>query len=259
MVQLTTTMATGADVKKYNDEITGRIEAVQTIVTELGGAVGKLDSKVCDVDCRVNAFEENVATVEECLRTAERGERVGGPDVPGGAAPGGPCQGMPRIVHIRGWNPYGSPAESKLTKEQARQLQAQIAAAMSAEWCDRTLWLTPFVQNHCISAELLMADNPQEVKKLADNINLVIKRGAITVADKDIRATVETSPRRREYLRQWFQAREHLAQLNPDKEWTVCERALEIWIKRMTKRFGYRDATTAIWLLNAHAAAQEGP
>lgn len=41
-----------------------------------------------------------------------------------------------------------------------------------------------------------MVGNANEVKKLADYINMVIKRSSIQVAGKDIRATVETSPRR---------------------------------------------------------------
>lgn len=133
-----------------------------------------------------------------------------------------------------------------------------MSAGMSPDWHDRTRWLTPFMQSPCISCELLMIDNVRVVKKLADYINMLLQRGVMQVAGRDLRATVETSPRRREHLRQWFQARGHLSQLNPTKEWAVCERALEVWNKRMSKRIGYRDASTGCWTWNRHSAAQEG-
>lgn len=57
--QLMTTMATGADLKRYNDDFTDKIEVVQNSVSEHGNAVGKLDNKVTDIDSRVNACEES--------------------------------------------------------------------------------------------------------------------------------------------------------------------------------------------------------
>lgn len=54
-----------------------------------------------------------------------------------------------------------------------------------------------------------------------------------------------TSPKRRGHLRMWHQSREMLAMLNPGKGRGICERALDTWNVRDTKRIGYRDNITA--------------
>lgn len=248
MHQLMRTMATGDGF----GEVKGN-------VAELGHCVTRLDTNFDDIDKLVDNFDEHIAGLEERLHKAVAGEwqsppRAAPTETPRSAS----GMWMPRIAHVRGLSPYGSAAENVLSKEDAKALQARISAGMYAEWHDRTRWLSHLMQNHCVRWELLLIEHRNEVKKLADYSNMTIKGGSIHIADQDLRASVETSPRRREHLRQWLQTREHLTQLNPRKEWAVCERALDIWNKKMTKRLGYRDATTGSWTWNKHAAAQEG-
>lgn len=59
--------------------------------------------------------------------------------------------------------------------------------------------------------------NTYEVKKIADYMTIVINCASIDVAGEPIRASVETAPKRRERVRLWFLARDHLSQLNPHK------------------------------------------
>lgn len=71
-----------------------------------------------------------------------------------------------------------------------------------------------------------MVDSIHEVTKLADDVNMIIRRSRINVRGCDIRAAVETSSRRRDHLRMKHQSRELLAQLNPGFQIGVCARAL---------------------------------
>lgn len=103
---------------------------------------------------------------------------------------------------------------------------------------------------------MVMIDNPNEVNKLTDYINMIIKKGSIQVAGKEIRAMVETSPRRWEHLRPWFQAREPLSQLHPMKEWAVCERAGDLE-REDDEEVGLQRRHYRSWTWNQRAAAQE--
>lgn len=83
-----------------------------------------------------------------------------------------------------------------------------------------------------------MLENINEVKKLNDYNNMIIKKANIQVRGHSARAAVETSPERRDHLRMWHQSCEMLAMLKPGKEFGTCERALEIWNHRNTKHIG---------------------
>lgn len=158
--------------------------------------------------------------MEERLRRAEAGEHAAPQQIAAGTTNSQSFTEhinfwMPRIAHIRGWNPYGSPPDSKLSEEQAKAFETQINAAPNSTWTDRTRWVTPFVQDHCISIELLLIEDSHEVNKFADHINIVIKRADIKVNQKDIRATGRNITEEKRAL---------ATVVHPTNEYVLCQR-----------------------------------
>lgn len=57
MQALMTNMATGSDLKRHNDDITGCIQEVQQSIMEMGSNIQAIDTKVQNLDTRVADME----------------------------------------------------------------------------------------------------------------------------------------------------------------------------------------------------------
>lgn len=69
----------------------------------------------------------------------------------------------PRISHWRRWEPCGSGETASISKTEAEQFHNDIIHCIPDDWQGRIEFLTSFVENHSVSAEVLTAD-PNDAK-----------------------------------------------------------------------------------------------
>lgn len=62
---------------------------------------------------------------------------------------------QPRLLHWRGWSPYGAGPGTKLTRSEAENLQQTLQALLPPHMASCIKLLTPFVKKHAVSAEVL--------------------------------------------------------------------------------------------------------
>lgn len=111
---------------------------------------------------------------------------------------------------------------------------------MSPQDNQQVRWLSPFVQNHQVSAEVLNAAQ-SDPKSLADRVALAITRNNITVKGAQLKTALEVNLQRRAVLRTWYSANDQIRDLNPQATFNFCERGLEIWDSTETVRIAWMD------------------
>lgn len=167
MIQaLMTNMATGADLKRYNDDISRRIQSAQESVSVMGNTMERIENRVQNAKTRVTDME---SWKQEITRVSTHGRRrpsrrrrkrqsprrrhqlhrPGQVPEPG-LRPRAPQavrkrQAGDRIAHIRGFAPYGTPDSDKLGKDECIAIQTELSEMMSLLFNEETKWLQPFM------------------------------------------------------------------------------------------------------------------
>lgn len=153
----------------------------------------------------------------------------------------------PRLIHIRGWAPFGSPASSQISRAEAAAFQSDILAALDPEERATSKFLAPSMHIHMISTEVRPATY-DAVKDAADSIKCAITNARITVRGSMPEAGIETSPSRRESLKAWFASKDALTRLNPEVTFAWCERGREAWTENGSYKHGHADKNSKQWI-----------
>lgn len=136
------------------------------------------------------------------------------------------------FLESEGDPPYGSSPDTKLMKSDARDLQLRVHALLDAD--QRKLrWRQSFMHNHQISAEVLHAQQ-EDPKSMCDRIQSQLMRHDIKVHGKSIHSGLEVSPARKMRLREWFDTKDLIQQLNPE---TPCPSARGAWRSGRARRW----------------------
>lgn len=255
--------AMGADLKRYNHDITGRMPEGQQSVTDIGSTIQSIDSKVENLYNRVADMEnwkQEIATdmqkwKEETLQEAKQAATAAASTATGitrtapriysssaAATSSSRSSWRPRIVHIRGFAPYGSAEPEQLSKEACIAVQKELGEMMGIQCKETTTWLQPFNRNQAVRFECLDA-NDNQCKAWSDNLNKNINQARWKIKEKEVKGAVETSPSRRTAVRAFFDARDDLRALNKNEVFQECRRALELWDRTAMIRIGYYNKT----------------
>lgn len=89
----------------------------------------------------------------------------------------------PRLIHFKGWSPFGAGDRSKISRAEALRVQEAISSKMPDEARQRTRWLTPFLSNHRISAEIWMCKDT-DCKCYSDMVSMSLQTDPIYVPGK---------------------------------------------------------------------------
>lgn len=175
--------------------------------------------KEMTVQAKIERAEDKVATdIINTSSTAQSSSSVAPPADDGW---------RPRVVHVRGWAPFGCSATHKLNKKEAIDFQAEIDKRLTEEWKDKARCMGPLVMSHSLSLEILDA-SCTDAKRLADKLNLSFAASPLNTKGSPCGAACERSPALRRLLAMWCSNRDIAVAPNGPKI-TKCPRALEIY------------------------------
>lgn len=160
---------------------------------------------------------------------------------------------FPRLIHFRGWAPFGADHTKKVDKTEATDWQRRISDDLIPKDDAQNLrWLQPFHINHCLTLELL-APRPFQAKDMADYITMKLKKTPWNIRDVPMRCAPETSPKRRTAVKVYYENKELAERLNPTYKFSECSRALELWDTTGMIRLAWynRDEATWTWATSA--------
>lgn len=92
-----------------------------------------------------------------------------------------------RVVHFRGWAPWGCDPGQKLDRAAAVELQKRLFRMLPMQWQPRVRWLTPFMRKHTTSCEVLMATEGN-AKQVSDAANMALARTPVRINGMEVRA-----------------------------------------------------------------------
>lgn len=238
---------------------THHIKDIKDELTTQKASIQKVEARVEGVESKFASFEERLRRVEagHAAQSATTGRRSTGSASSSSAAAREPqfsaSEWISRVMHWRDWAPFGCPPGQKLDRAEAKSLQEQIEQQLDEETRPRLRWLQPFVQNHAVSAQVLGA-RFGDTKSIADESTIAITKCPIFARVLPIRVGVETSPTRGEALRDFFEARDLLRQMNAVYNFTICSRSLEVGCDAGVQRIGWWQLDEALWRWSPWAA-----
>lgn len=107
------------------------------------------------------------------------------------ATSSGSSSWRPRLVHVRGFAPFGT--GHRINKLEAKTIQESIMSILDEADKMKLSPLHPFVQNHQVTFNT-RGCNYEELSMLFDHINLAIAKHKALYKGHDLRATMEVSP-----------------------------------------------------------------
>lgn len=179
MEKMMVDLAKKEDIHQLKVEIDTEIKKTKDKVGALTTSVGAAHKNIDTVDDMITSLEKKVKSMEETATTAPPPQMTislgrmstGGRRSSTASTPQIDDTWFPIIVHSRGWAPYGSNESSNISHTEAEQLHAQILDRVANDVRPRTKFLSPFMKNHSVSAEIL-ATNYNDTKRICDLINL---------------------------------------------------------------------------------------
>lgn len=197
---------------------------------EVTEKVGEVNNRLEHVEEDVKSFKAQVAKeIQELKNNAAAASSSTPPprSTTMTESAGATASWRARVIHIRGWSPYGSKPDTKLTKSDARDLQQRVQALLDEEDQRKLRWPdTPDIR--LISAEVLNAQQ-EDPKSVCDRIQLQLMRQDIKLQGNSTRAGLEVSPAKKMRLREWFDAKDLIKQLNLETPQSFPERGMETW------------------------------
>lgn len=211
------------------------LERLGTQLVEIKADIGKASARIDQVDNKVDGMEVRIAELEKRHGSEPDQPRRGRTSIGStrsSATENSDTQAWrPRLIHMRGWAPYGAPASSNFP-HRGRGVAKRHP---------------PIMYNHMITAEV-RHPTFDAVKDATDSVNTAIVRAGVTVRGSTPRAGIETSPSRRESLKVWLSSKDLLANLIADRAFTWCDRALEACTEDGSYKLGLMDKASKEWI-----------
>lgn len=161
------------------------------------------------------------------------------------------------IIHCRGQAPFGRAETNMISRVEAEHVQAQILDRVPEVYKPRVKFLSHYMKNHSVSAEILAA-GVNGAKLISDLINLELQKRPIMVTNVEIKGAFETSPGRRRAIRSNFDTRDIAKSMNPTYVFEECSRSLALWDSTACIRLGYVDRKAEDWVWDVIACATVG-
>lgn len=158
-------------------------------------------------------------------------------------------------MHLRGWSPVGALEQSKLSKDEAHNLQKTIGDALDDPTRACINWSAPFMRKHSMSSEVFEC-GAMCTKRICDNTNPTIAARKLLMRNNAIRAAAETSPTRRPMSKSSFVDKDKMA--DPGAKWLTCSRALYISDSMQCRNLGFlhKDIDRWVWDKDAPKASR---
>lgn len=129
----------------------------------------------------------------------------------------------PRLIHIRGFCPYGSGA--KLNRRAAAETQKIILSNMEPGDRIRLQTLEPFVQNHQLSFQVRATEN--DIRQMCDKINIMLATKKFNCKNYELKAVLEISPDRKKACKAYCSAVDAMKSMGNEGSWEACGRSLK--------------------------------
>lgn len=143
MRAMMSTMAENDGMQMIATDMNTRIEGVQNVVQKGNGNVETLDNTVKHINSRITDLEKPKSemhdaklkqdTIQEAVRAAATSTATTTTRIistaPSAAASSSATKWRPRIVHIRGFAPFGAPGADKLSERSAQHARDECPAS----------------------------------------------------------------------------------------------------------------------------------
>lgn len=140
-----------------------QVEAIGHRVAAVTEEVKKVHRRVDAVEGRVEDIRGELDALRARVEAGVNSEPCRAPTRPTGSSSSGSRPDIDsrdewfrRLIHFRGWAPYGADCAKKLDKSEAAELQRRIMADLiPSDDAANVRWLQPFHLNHRLTLELL--------------------------------------------------------------------------------------------------------
>lgn len=150
----------------------------------------------------------------------------------------------PRLIHVRGFAPYGSGVRTH--KRDAKALQEQVMATLSSEDRSGLSALERFVQNHQASWNVHAATT-DDIAMIAGRMTEQMRKHKITFMGHELKAMMEVSRERRKAAKCYLTPRDALSTIATDDMWEGCGRALNIYALPTYSEMGAYNKQSGEW------------
>lgn len=164
-------------------------------IQDLKESIGEVRSSVGRVETRVDTMEARMAELQRRIECNEKmPPRMSTSSSRSAESESGAAneEWRPRLVHIRGWAPWGTGPEKNINRHDACQLQNSFGTRDIArrESCK---WLRPFMQNHMITLEV-QNGSLHRCKEVSDHVQQIVTKFNVQCGGAPLRSSAETSP-----------------------------------------------------------------
>lgn len=184
MAALMENMMKNAAKKDDIAAMSGRVKEVEGTVKGLGVKVETIENNMINLRAEIGALQnrEPTATTRAGPRTSSGRLSAAASSTSCSWAAPPSCSTSraigwnPRLIHCKGWSPYGAGESTRIGRAQALQVQEALWQRIPQEVRDRLRWLAPFLSSHRLSAEVLMCSQ-YDCRYYSDMISLQLQIG----------------------------------------------------------------------------------
>lgn len=229
---------------KHIGEVNSNASKLAVEVTGIKEEVDKVNGRVDNVQNEMAQMKSEIEAVKQMARAPRTSAGSSSSATSTSTSTTSPW--VPRIIQVRGWAPFGSNEDRKLSRATALSLQKHIDTFVLHVMKNKYRWLNPYIRHHSIAPEALHSQN-STAELLADALREVLQHHNVQVNETDVKVAVETSPQRREMLKIYYRAADELKMKSPCMRYTRCERALDLWDFSKPVRLGWLGRVHMCW------------
>ena len=131
-----------------------------------------------------------------------------------------PVQGewCPRMVLVRGWAPFGSPASQKIDRIEYKKVANELLSCLPHCLQNNVMVRAPFAANYQISFGLKDGGGWDSCRAVQEALIVGVESNMINVRGHSLKVSIELSPRRKTVLTNMFRADTFLKKSGVDPE-----------------------------------------
>ena len=162
-----------------------------------------------------------------------------------------PVQGewCPRMVLVRGWAPFGSPASQKIDRIEYKKVANELLSCLPHCLQNNVMVRAPFAANYQISFGLKDGGGWDSCRAVQEALIAGVESNMINVRGHSLKVSIELSPRRKTILTNMFRADTFLKKSGVDPEsYLLCPKSCRILSTVTNEDLGETPKGSNVWV-----------
>ena len=152
-------------------------------------------------------------------------------------------------MFVKGFAPFGTGPANKLTKDEYNTMARNLVQKLPTHLQSLVKICSPFIRNHQIQF-IIVPGGYDNCRRVQEHMAGVIERDNIKIRNKEVRCTVEMSPRRKTQYNNLFRAIDKLKIQVDEAAFEVCSKTAQIYTADGLLVVGSTPKDSDAWLWN---------